>query len=1166
MKLLMFCISILLCSSSLSAITRYVTPSGAGAMNGTSWANAFPGTSLQAAINASAVGDEVWVAFGTYNPPLGQADPRNNAFSLRNGVAVYGGFQGTETSFAQRRIICGQASILSGEIGAPGNADNSYHVIRNGNLNASAVIDGFTIRDANNNRAISSGESGNGGGIYNGGSGAGNNCSPTIRNCIITNNTARYGAGIFNNGFNGGTVSPTISQCVIANNTGLEGGGGMDFFAADGGTATPFISNTIVTNNVAQDVVPGQGGGGAMYLWGGTCTPTIINCVFTNNSSQGVAGGIIIDNTPIFGGISGVCNVIVQNSVFWGNTAVTNGPQFSIKAMGTFTATYSFIDMAAPGQGPFPISGAGTGNILAGNPSFLNAANPIGADGCWLTADDGLQLQNISPCINSGSNSGVSTTDLWGVPRIVGGTVDIGAYEYRALTISSFTPTSAGTGAAIIITGSGFIGTTSVSFGGTPAASFSIDSDTQITATLAAGASGNVEVTAAGTATLAGFTFLVAPMAVPPTLFSAATPPAGTTNTPYSYQFVANGSAPQTYSVQSGVLPSGLSLSAAGVLSGTPLVSGTFGPIVVRATNGAGFLDSSPISITINTPIPSVSPPPQPVFTFPTISGGTFSGSVGIPLGIAVNTSGNPAPGVSMNGGTLPPGISLVDGNLRGIPTQIGTYTFILAATNSVGTATALVTVNIGPAVPLITSVSPSSGTFGSTVTISGYNLSNASAVSVGGVAAQSFRFVNGDVIAIIGAGGTGSVNISTPLGSTSGGSFTFILPETPILSSSPLPIIRTGDENFSIFLAGRNIPSFVAANLTPLSSTEAEQGASIPMEVVSVSETGATLIAPVAARLTGIKRLTLRVADILSVSTTFAIVAAPPPMVRQLTVSSTTASGGAFTTTVFGSGFFRFGFARIFINGEEDFYSTVLDSSTVRVQIPAKYNVRGGTLPIRILNYDGQSTEATVRIISRNAPFITSVTPRRTNGNLSFIVRGVAFSSGITAVLGRRQVSVLPGGTDKEFEILVPSDFEAPIQGTVSLLVENPDGQRYGFLIGASLFLSSPILLQNMKEAREIADAVHSSESAQASNGNFSDQLNVFPNPVSETLLLNIPAFEGTGRLSILNVRGEEILSELTAGNRCTFLDVRSLVCGTYFVRIVGADLLLLKQILVVK
>jgi hypothetical protein len=41
-----------------------------------------------------------------------------------------------------------------------------------------------------------------------------------------------------------------------------------------------------------------------------------------------------------------------------------------------------------------------------------------------------LRLQPNSPCINAGNNDYVSTTDLDGMPRIIGGTVDIGAYEY----------------------------------------------------------------------------------------------------------------------------------------------------------------------------------------------------------------------------------------------------------------------------------------------------------------------------------------------------------------------------------------------------------------------------------------------------------------------------------------------------------------------------------------------------------------------------------------------------------------------------------------------------------------------------------------------------------------------------------------------------------------
>lgn len=77
-----------------------------------------------------------------------------------------------------------------------------------------------------------------------------------------------------------------------------------------------------------------------------------------------------------------------------------------------------------------------------------------------------------------------------------------------APVISSFTPTHAGPGATITITGTNFTGATAVSFGGTAATSFTVVSSTSITAVLAQGATGSVSViTAGGTATLAGFTY-----------------------------------------------------------------------------------------------------------------------------------------------------------------------------------------------------------------------------------------------------------------------------------------------------------------------------------------------------------------------------------------------------------------------------------------------------------------------------------------------------------------------------------------------------------------------------------------------------------------------------------------------------------------------------------
>jgi len=79
-------------------------------------------------------------------------------------------------------------------------------------------------------------------------------------------------------------------------------------------------------------------------------------------------------------------------------------------------------------------------------------------------------------------------------------------------TISSFTPGSAASGSAVTIEGTYLAGATAVSFGGITATSFTVNSDTSITAVVGTGASGDVSVmTPGGTAILAGFTFIPAP-------------------------------------------------------------------------------------------------------------------------------------------------------------------------------------------------------------------------------------------------------------------------------------------------------------------------------------------------------------------------------------------------------------------------------------------------------------------------------------------------------------------------------------------------------------------------------------------------------------------------------------------------------------------------------
>jgi hypothetical protein len=84
--------------------------------------------------------------------------------------------------------------------------------------------------------------------------------------------------------------------------------------------------------------------------------------------------------------------------------------------------------------------------------------------------------------------------------------------QYPVPTITSFTPTSAGQADNVSIVGTNFTGATAVTFGNTSATSFTVVDDENITATVASGTSGDVEVTGpGGTGSLSGFTFIDAP-------------------------------------------------------------------------------------------------------------------------------------------------------------------------------------------------------------------------------------------------------------------------------------------------------------------------------------------------------------------------------------------------------------------------------------------------------------------------------------------------------------------------------------------------------------------------------------------------------------------------------------------------------------------------------
>ena len=366
------------CSVS-SAGTLYVTVSGSGTQDCSSWTDSCTLATVLDPIdpNRAVAGDEVWVESGTYYGPV----------ALVNGVKIIGGFAGSETAASQSNPVANQTIIDGGGTGiAVTSTDDA----------ASTMLRGFRITNGYDNSSLTANTGGGGASLLN--------SSAMFVQCVFDGNSSTALGGAV---YVKGTGSPEFMNCKF------DGNGAVDFGS---GTITPYA-------------------GGAVYVHSGS--PRFTNCLFTDNTGK-EAGGIAVDtgapklinctisqNQSTIGYGGGMYDPLglttVKNCIFWNDTAI-RGNEETENYPGRFTkATKSDIEGGFPGTGNMdsdPLFEA-TGYALQSSSPCKNAGQtmslpPDVADLDW----DGNMTENV-PLDLAGNNRKVQ---IW---------VDMGAYEVQ---------------------------------------------------------------------------------------------------------------------------------------------------------------------------------------------------------------------------------------------------------------------------------------------------------------------------------------------------------------------------------------------------------------------------------------------------------------------------------------------------------------------------------------------------------------------------------------------------------------------------------------------------------------------------------------------------------------------------------------------------------------
>jgi hypothetical protein len=340
---------------------------------------------------------------------------------------------------------------------------------------------------------------------------------------------------------------------------------------------------------------------------GGNTTSGFWGIVDRSGTNSYYFNTVYIGGTPTTGsdpGYSMMCwgpnTKNIRNNLFINarsNSGDATGGHYCMYLDNLTGLTIDYNDYFASGTGGYLGYYGGSKNYLpfdTGQDLHSVNTNPAFASAGGTTAANYVTNATLPGVTDTGI-----TTDFVGTARSA--TPKMGAYEpsVQAPTITSFTPTTAGTGATVTIAGTNLTAASIVTLGGTAPSSFNVVSATSITAVVASGTTGSMSVTTpGGSATLTGFTYCVNNTI---TLTSAVGTNAQTLckNTAITnITYATTGATGATFSG----LPTGVSGAWSGnvvTISGKPTVADSFS-YTVTLTGGCGNI-TAPGSITVTT-------------------------------------------------------------------------------------------------------------------------------------------------------------------------------------------------------------------------------------------------------------------------------------------------------------------------------------------------------------------------------------------------------------------------------------------------------------------------------------------------------------------------------------------------------------------------------------